>query len=223
METSLVEFEKNVQSYFDDSNNFLEIHNHYQKEIERYTSINFNLFKFIYVDENKISEIIVDILNPNGEHGQGNLFLNVFLEILGIPKKDKLPLIDREVLTRQHVNNLRRMDILIDWFDFGIMIENKPRYDDKTNQLKDYAEDLGNKYGVNNFVMVYLSNDGHLPSEVSISKELKEELEIKNQFIHITYNDKFKKWIEKCINVCQSDKYKWFLKDFLDYTLNKYQ
>lgn len=222
MESTLIEFDKNVKSYFNDTSNFLEIHNHYQKELERYTSINFNLFKFIHLDENKISEIIVNILNPNGEHGQGTLFLNAFLEIIGIEVKDKKPFIDTEVLTRQHINNLRRMDILIDWIDFGIMIENKPRYDDKTDQLKNYAEDLRNKYGGKNFIMVYLSNDGHFPSEVSISKEFREELEINNQFIHITYNVKFKEWVEKCINICQSEKYKWFLKDFLDYTLNKY-
>jgi hypothetical protein len=222
MESNLLELEKNIENYYSETSNLIDIHNHYEKELEKYTSLNFNIFRYINVNENKISEIIVDILNPKGEHGQGSIFLNEFLQILGIDKRDKTPTINTEVLTRQHINNLRRMDILIDWIDFGIMIENKPRYDDKSDQLKDYAEDLKNKYGKRNFAMVYLSNDGHFPSEKSISKELKQELETNNQFVHITYNDKFKKWIEKCVILCQSEKYKWFLKEFLDNTLNNY-
>ncbi len=82
---------------------------------------------------------MVDILRPYGEHGQGPVFLDEFLKLINFQKTTKIPTIDTEVLTRQHVNNLRRMDILIDWSDFGIMIENKPRYDDKDDQLKDYA------------------------------------------------------------------------------------
>jgi len=48
------------------------------------------------------------------------------------------------------------------------------------------------------------------------------EMKTKNQFLHITYNEKFKSWIELCINDCKSEKYKWFLKDFLHYILNNY-
>jgi len=215
-------FEKNVNNYFNDVIYFSKIHKQYENELERYTSLIFNVFKYVNVNENKISEIIVDILKPNGEHGQNSLFLDEFLKILELPKINKIPTINTEVLTKQHINSQRRMDILIDWLNFGVMIENKPRYDDKKDQLKDYAEDLTNKYGKENFVMVYLSNDGHLPSEISISEHYKQELEDKKQFIHITYNNKFRKWIESCINNCQSEKYKWFLRDFLDNTLNNY-
>jgi len=220
-ETVINSFENNVNNYFNDIIFFSKIHKQYENELERFTSIKFNVFKYINVNENKISEIIVDILKPNGEHGQNSLFLDEFLKILDIAKINKIPTINTEVLTRQHINNQRRMDILIDWSDFGIMIENKPRYDDKEDQLKDYAQDLKTKYN-GRFVMVYLSNDGHFPSENSISKEEREELEKNNRFKHITYNNEFKKWIENCINICQSEKYKWFLKDFLDNTLNNY-
>ena len=220
-ETVINSFEKNVNNYFSDIIYFSKIHKQYEHELERYTSLKFNVFRYVNVNENKISEIIVDILKPNGEHGQNSLFLDEFLKILEIPKRNKIPTINTEVLTRQHINNQRRMDILIDWSDFGIMIENKPRDDDKEDQLKDYAQDLNNKYN-NGFVMVYLSNDGHFLSEKSISKQEREKLEKNNQFKHITYNNEFKKWIENCINICQSEKYKWFLKDFLDNTLNNY-
>ncbi len=221
-ESVINSFEKNVSNYFSEIIYFSKIHKQYENELERYTSLKFNVFRYVKVNENKISEIIVDILKPNGEHGQNSLFLDEFLKILEIPKINKIPTIYTEMLTRQHIKNLRKMDILIDWSDFGIMIENKPRYDDKNDQLKHYAENLKNRYGEKNFVMVYLSNDGHFPPEKSISKQKREELEGKKQFIHITYNNELKKWIEICINICQSEKYKWFLRDFLDNTLNNY-
>ena len=71
-------------------------------------------------------------------------------------------------------------------------------------------------------LQIYLSNKGHFPSEVSISKDYREKLEQNNQFLHITYYDEFKKWLDNCINICQSEKYKWFLKDFINNTLNNY-
>ncbi len=216
----LEKFERTASNFFNDIGFFSKIQRQYENELEKFTSYKFNTFKYIRVNENLISEIIVDILRPYGQHGQGSVFLEEFLKIIKIPNINKYPNIETEVLTRQHINSLRRMDILIDWNDFGIMIENKPRYDDKKDQLKDYAEDLKVKFN-NKFAIVYLSND-HFPSEISISKEFREKLEKNNQYIHITYNNEFKKWIEICINLCQSEKYKWFLKDFLEYILNNY-
>lgn len=215
-------FKQNTKNFFNDLGIFVSLHDHYERELDCFTSYRFNIFKYININENLISGIIVDILNPKGEHGQGTLFLDMFLDVIKLPHRQKLPSINTEVLTRQHINSLRRMDILIDYTDFGIMIENKPRYDDKTDQLKDYAEDLRNKYGRENFMMVYLSNDGHFPDTHSISKEFREELVSLNQFVHITYGIEFKRWLEDCINKCQSERYRWFLKDFINYIIFNY-
>ncbi len=215
------EFEKNLNSYFNDVIFQAKIYKEYQEKLAEQTSFEFNVFNYISLDENQISQIITDILQPIGKHGQKNIFLTNFLNILkiSIPSKN-IPTIKTEVVTSNHIHNLRRMDILIDWGDFGVMIENKPYADDGENQLNDYAENLENRYGKDNFVMIYLSHENKIPSENSILKELREELESKKQFFHITYQKEFKQWIEQCILICQSQKYKYFLTDFLNKILN---
>ena len=47
----------------------------------------FNVFNYIQPNENTISGIIADLLNPRGSHGQGVIFLQKFLELL----KDEVP------------------------------------------------------------------------------------------------------------------------------------
>ena len=43
----------------------------------------FNLFDFIGPNENKLSEIIAFFLDPKETHGQGYLFLGIFLDLIG--------------------------------------------------------------------------------------------------------------------------------------------
>lgn len=214
-----------VSTFFEQIIFFNNIYKKYKYETEKVTSNRFNIFKYIWIDENIMSDIIAEMLNHAGEHGQGGLFLKLLCETLEITSinKDRHPVsVEREVRTRQHTKNLRRMDILIDWIDFGIMIENKPRPKDQENQLINYCEDLQNKYGEEKFILIYLSKQEYLPSESSLPKKKKIELESKKQFIHMDYQNKFSDWINRCINNCQSEKYKWFLKDFLNHILNNY-
>ena len=53
-------------------------------------SLDFNYFKYFKLDEKKHSEILADLLNPNGKHGQSDLFLNSVLKIDEIISKTKL-------------------------------------------------------------------------------------------------------------------------------------
>lgn len=216
-------FRKKTSDYFDFVKTFAKIESDHNEELACFNSNKFNYFKYVHVDENLITDIIAEMLDIKGAHGQKELFLNLFLELLLIPLPFNKPpsSITREVRTIQHINALRKMDILIDWIEgYGIMIENKPKAYDQDKQLKDYSENLINRYGTANFLMIYLSNG--YPSEKSIPKEELDKLILSKQFLHITYQGGFNDWLKNCINSCQSEKYKWFLKDFLAYTLNNY-
>jgi len=213
---------KNVCRYFNDNKVLLALHKQYQEEMKCYTSDKFNVFKYIYLDEDFISDIIADILRPDGEHGQGFLFLDKLLSMIDLPPRHEITLVETQVRTRQHIKSLRKMDILIDWMDYGIMIENKPKANDQPNQLINYAEDLKNRYGKDKFKIIYLSGDGKFPSEGSIIKEQREKLESSNQFYHFTYRIQFTKWINECIYSSKSEKYKWYLNDFLNKLNNDY-
>src|SRR4051794_32824876 len=55
-----------------------------ESERNRTEARRFNVFSLIKPDENRLSDILADLLDPDGPHGQGNLFLRLLLEQLGI-------------------------------------------------------------------------------------------------------------------------------------------
>lgn len=213
----LKSFEKKVTAFFNDTSFFTQLFKKKNAEINKMLSNDFNVFRYININENAFSDIISDILNPYGEHGQSDTFLNVFIKMLKIDSRkiSTLPVVKREVLTKQYFKTRCRMDLLIDWSDFGIMIENKPKCGDEPEQLQKYIKDLTNKYsGERSFIVIFLSNEGRKPSDNSLPEKLKEELTSTKQYYHFTYQNEFSRWLKECINLCQSEKYRWFLRDF---------
>ena len=91
---------------------------------DRYDATNFSVFDYIDPDENRLSEMLRDLLDPSGTHGQGPKFLTSFLTKIGLPQRSvyKECRVKREDLT--HAS--RRVDITIRLDDFAIGIENKP-------------------------------------------------------------------------------------------------
>ncbi len=77
---------------------------------------NFSVFDYIEADENRLSDIFADLLDPNGHHGQGERFLELLVERLRIslPSHCQTPRVNREELTTYLSNSRRRIDILID-------------------------------------------------------------------------------------------------------------
>jgi len=108
------------------------------------------------------------------------------------------------------------MDILINWVKFGILIENKPWAHDQKLQLEDYSEYM-KRHFKENFLIIYLTKEGESPSEDSISSITLNDLKSKGQYKEISYTVDFKNWILNCVNICQSDKFRWFLRDFINY------
>lgn len=54
----------------------------------RSRGVSFNPFARIKIGETSHSRILGDLLNPRGSHGQGALFLRIFLEKLGYPESE---------------------------------------------------------------------------------------------------------------------------------------
>src|SRR5205823_11569879 len=111
-----------------------------QRRIDRRSATAFNVFKLIEPDENRLSDIIADLLEPNGTHGQGELFLRLLCEQLGprcTIKLSKSPTVQREAPTFGILKFRRRIDILVDTDDL-IAIENKVNSPEQADQVKDY-------------------------------------------------------------------------------------
>lgn len=184
----------------------------------------FSIFNFVRRDENALSYIIANLLDPNGDHAQGSVFIELFTQFL-VNKMGDAPNVDLNFIGESHkkakcitestTSNQRRIDIVIDFGNFGIGIENKPWAYDQKNQLKDYSEELRSRYG-DNFLLVYLTGADWNVSEQTISQDALANLNKNNHFLQITYQD-LKEWIVDCEAKCQADRVRNFLRDFADY------
>lgn len=224
--TSIYQFEnekykKNLVNFLNDFEFRYKILRQLRKQTDPFLSPDFNIFHFIEPDENKISDIMVTLLNPYGSHGQGDIYLKLFLEQLSnLPASFKIEQIlskysdiEREVYTKHG----RRIDILISFKNyFVIAIENKPNKPwtkDQEGQIKDYICHIGN----DPFFFIYLPPFGEEPNENSISKGKREKLTLDHQFEIISYHIHIRQWIEKCWEKTKSERVRFFLQDFKDW------
>lgn len=209
--------EDRIIKYFSELQFRLSIYKKAKKETDTYLASCFNVFDYINPNENKLSKIISDLLNPNGEHGQNDTFLKEFLNIIDKELHYNLMncKITREDLTTYILNNKRRIDITLNFENkFEIGIENKPWDKEQENQLQDYQKHLRKKFG-ENFCIVYISGNGSEPE--SLSPKLKKQLIKEKKLFVLKYKSDVKFWLDKCYKECKSEKIRIFINDFIQY------
>lgn len=183
----------------------------------------FSIFSYFRTDELILSNILADLLDPQGSHGQDYLFIKKWIELRknGLDESWQKINLDQSKITVKleeknwRLDTLRRMDILIEIFCHGekyaLCIENKPFASDQKNQLKDYADELEQRYP-NQWQLIYLSGSGKEPSEYSISKEDSELLQSQSKLAVLGYADLIK-WLTECILYTKNDRVKVFLEE----------
>lgn len=127
----------------------------------RLAAADFNVFEAagIYSRELSHSHFLAELLNPDGTHGQGSLFLNSFLERVGIDK----PKARAIVSTEYSIDEARRLDVLIRFgTQYLLAIENKVNAAEGEDQIKKYQEWL--KQSERPYTLVFLTRDGRDPS-----------------------------------------------------------
>lgn len=191
----------------------------------------FSVFDWIRPGEVRLSAILRDILDPQGSHGQGNLFLRLALEELF-----ELP-VDVEpsefgpvtIIAEAPIDNGRRIDLLIK-FDSppaNVAIENKPWAAEGESQLEAYSGYLQRKYreGGSPFCLIFLHGPGIKPR--SINPERRAALEKDGRFQTIPYYSSsgrcLHSWLVRCAETSHSDKLRWFLRDFADYVAKRFE
>lgn len=152
----------------------------------------FNVYRTCGVDhyENTHSRILAEWLNPQGSHGQGALFLSLFLQFtLDDFYKDfdsNLASVYTEYSTKEG-----RLDILIEDNDGrAVIIENKIYAADQAAQLKRYEKYARNKYSGKGYRLLYLTLDGCEASAQS-GKEV--------DYSPISYKETILSWLEACV------------------------
>lgn len=162
----------------------------------------FSIFKYLKDNENGLSECICDLLNPKQSHGQGQKYLDLFIDILKRKEpglkldgwvRDEPKRVLTENSTHHIANSQRRIDIYIEWPNGVIGIENKPWARDQENQLNDYAEHL--KKTADNWLLIYLCNGD--PSDWSIPESEREILTQSGNYLRIDFED-IVDWLKHC-------------------------
>lgn len=198
---------KNI-SFEDWSNFFKEIAPIFEKrriilDEKRKRGDFFNVFSILGMERKEIrhSAFLSALLNPNGEHGLGNLFLSDFIR--NIVQKQKLKFEwdcnDVYVNTEEPTEEKNgRMDIYMESKGKIIIIENKIDAKDGVNQLicyDNHARTIGN-----NHCLLYLTLNGQCASKISTdSKDIK--LEAKKDYFPISYKDDILPWLERCLEI----------------------
>lgn len=179
----------------------------------------FNVFEYLKhqgLSEIDLSRLLANLLDPDGIHGQGYTFLNIFLRDIAKTAWACGPetRIIREDFTRFSHRPGRRIDITIHLGSRGIGVENKPWAGEGEDQIKDYKEHLAKKYK-GNFCLLYLSGNGSPPK--SLSKGQLRMLSSREKFRMVTYHTDLAQWVKSCQKACPSDHVRWFLEDFYNY------
>lgn len=196
-------YNMNAQSFIEEINALIaQERNIRQEQLER--GERFNIFQILGVTSDEVnthSSLIAELLNPNGSHGCGDLFLRVFIE--QIPQLNELNLNLTHVRTcvEYSIGELSanydeggRIDILIEADNKGIVIENKIYAGDQPKQLLRYHNFAQKRYR-ENFRLLYLTLHGKNPSVESTTNILSE-----NDYTCISYACDIKNWLNMCID-----------------------
>ena len=139
------------------------------EKFSHYTSLSeYNIFNVLNITAKEVimCRFLADLLNPEGQHACGILFLKSFLQdiLKEYRMSDKL-LAHTDVFTEYGINDERRIDIVIQNAYFLIPIEVKIYADEQEGQCYDYYENAKNA------PIVYLTRFGDIPSEYSRKKK----------------------------------------------------
>ena len=218
------EYKQKLSRFFGDLLFRYRISKSVKAQMDKYLASDFNLVSILAPGEETISRLIALLLEPDGVHGQGKAFLVKFVGILreclkkrGVenPMENVGEIGNAKVETEHSTDKGRRVDILIDLPNFVIGIENKIWAGDQKDQLKDYGEYLANKG--KDYLLIFLTCDGREPSEWSIPRDERAELEKEGRLITLSYRQLLLPWLKECLKECEADKVRWFIRDFISW------
>jgi len=190
------------------------------KEKSATNGSNFNLFWILGNEQNEIhhSAIIGTLLNPKDSHGQNDVYLKFFIEVIQdaflnvgktIPLNTQTSTLEIEKSIGPISNDYLqggRIDLYLeDDTQNVLIIENKIFAQDQIGQLVRY-----NNYAKNykkRAIILYLSPFGQPPNTVSIEfpsinesgVNVNDELKANEHFHIISYKIEIIEWLEKCI------------------------
>lgn len=238
LDDSAAAVRQGLERFFNELSPRLDATRNEERERDRRLARNFNAFDYLRTDEQGLSKLIADLLDPKGKHGQGDAFLCRFLDLLATEGFDHSgDLRNGRVHTEFPIKDqrrLRRLDIVVHTDRCCLAIENKPYADDQPNQIKDYLDWLRRHYG--DFLLLYLSPQGEPPDEDSVKPadlqgEAGESLRIMpyHHQAQDAWDDDFERtgfgltdWLWECRAHCGVERLCWFLSEAETYCEKKF-
>ena len=170
----------------------------------------FNIFDVLNLATAEVqthSSFLAELLDPQGSHGLGHFPLECLLSILdkyhslsfnisnaNVRKEIRIGQIDKDYDTGGQI------DLLIDDGENAIIIENKIYAGDQKKQLLRYFRYAKDQRRYKDFVLLYLTLDGHEPDPVSIKADKdKPSIESGKDFHCISYKEDVKALLEACM------------------------
>jgi hypothetical protein len=143
------------------------------------------------------SNILASLLNPDGLHYQGDLFLKLFVEHVLSENIGENIVFEAE----EYTDGARRIDFTLKSDSCYIGIEMKVNAGDLKEQIYDYHQYLSKKAaiaGVDKVMMFYLTKNGKVAPEFSKCKNQDDNISDCVDVKNIAFDKHILNWIEAC-------------------------
>jgi hypothetical protein len=165
---------------------------HYEEALSQARGERFNLFDILHVGHYEVrthSPMLAELLNPQGSHGQGAVFLKHFLAKLNIHDFDAD---SAHVGTEVPIGKLGRLDIVItDGNRRSIFIENKIYALLQDEQLERYHEHDPKAN------LLFLTLNGDPPADWATNTAYNSD-SFRRVFQSVSYKTNIVRWLESC-------------------------
>lgn len=180
-----------------------------QQEEERKRGENFNIFNVLGLSTSEVrlhSAFLAELLNPNGDHGLGDKFLQAFINDVVLNNKESFSFDTNSAKINveypigevsQNYDRGGRIDLMIqDKNNQTIVIENKIYAGDQKLQLYRYSQYILEKLKLkdNQYCLLYLTLEGNKPTETSTGKH-------KFNYDCISYKEDILNWLNNCVGL----------------------
>lgn len=189
-------------------------------------AFDYNIFHILNIhtyEEKTHTPFLKNLLQPDGTHGQGGLFLRSFIECFIPEEKRENFKLEKEsdyIVDEEYHTGLGRLDLYIHSKNprkrFGIVIENKIYASDQPDQLGRYYDFISKRYEDEQMALFYLTVGGEDASDHSIEEGLEKELKDKYVLRDIDYKNDIKTWLEKCYENVGAYRVKYLLEAYIE-------
>ncbi|MCL1822348.1 MAG: PD-(D/E)XK nuclease family protein, partial [Prolixibacteraceae bacterium] len=161
----------------------------------------FNIFEItdIATVETVVCRVLYELLSPKGSHHQGNIYLKLFVEhvlkkhVLKMEEISDEELRNASVYREFSIDQLRRIDLVIETEKHFIPIEVKIYAIEQKNQCQDYYQYAKDRIPQKESKLFYLTRFGEPPSEYSRGN-LKED-----DVTNISFEKDILGWLSHCL------------------------